>query len=375
MRFYLDTFMFPAAAGELSAGLRMAGASASRYQGLLEELRTTAVIADEGGFEGLCFSEQHSNIEGVSEVSTNPILLDMFVASHTSRLKVGQLGLVLTANHPFRIAEDIALLDQMTNGRVFCGFVRGNSKRWVNMFSQHYGTEATHSDKGEADQRNLRAVQEAWTIIKKAWTQETVSHEGEFWTVPASNTRWDFVPTKLLGLGVSEDGMLQAIGCVPRPIQQPFPRVFAPLAFRMTTSKFWVGEGGTAVCFASSDEFLQTAHRVLSEVADASSEPRRGKVLAPGAFLMLGETREEAEKIRADYEWLFKFAYSVDPFNVPMGRVFFGTADDVSRQIEALAGVIDFDELFLWHNIGLHEEGLSDRAIEIFSEKIIPRFS
>jgi alkanesulfonate monooxygenase SsuD/methylene tetrahydromethanopterin reductase-like flavin-dependent oxidoreductase (luciferase family) len=368
--------MYPASAAELKTGeLRLSGSDPMRHRQCLERLREHAIAADQGGFEGICFSEQHANIEGVTEVSTNPLLLDTFLACNTERLKVGQLGLVLTANHPLRVAEDIATIDQISKGRAFCGFARGNSTRWVNVFSQHFGTEATYSDKGAADEQNLRAVKEAWEIIRKAWTQDTFSHEGEFWTVPARDTQWGFPPTLTLGQGMDEDGTLREVGLVPRLYQKTLPRMFAPLAFRMTTASFWVEQGATAVCFAPDDDFMRTASRVLGEAAERGSLPRRGRPLAPGVFLMLGKTREEAAKLREDYEWLFKTAYSVAPFKVPMGRMLFGTPDDACRQIDEMQKLFPFDEMFVWHNQGLHDEALEKEQMSLFIEKIIPRYS
>jgi alkanesulfonate monooxygenase SsuD/methylene tetrahydromethanopterin reductase-like flavin-dependent oxidoreductase (luciferase family) len=374
-KFYLDCFLYTGTVAEFRDGLRMSGTDPQRYQRVLGQLAEHAVVADQGGFEGLSFSEQHANIEGLIEVSTNPIMLDLFVAARTERIKVGQLGMVLTANHPLRIAEDIALLDQLTGGRAFCGVARGNAKRWVNIFAQHFGVEAAHSDKSEADERNLRAVKEAWQIMKSAWTQDTFSIDGEFWTVPAPDTMWGFPPTASHGQGMRADGVLTEIGCVPRPLQTPHPRVFTPLAFRMTTATFWVGEGATAVCFADKDDFMKTAFDYLGERAAAGGVPRVAPALAPGAFLMMGETAAEAEAIRADFAWLFEHAYTVPPFNVPMGRIFFGTPDDVSRQIEAMLKIAPFEEFFLWHNIGLHDERLASRSLELFAEKVIPRFT
>jgi len=56
------------------------------------------------------FTEHHSHIEGF-ELSTNPIMLDAFVAMPTQNLKVDQLALVLPTHHPLRVAKDIAMLD------------------------------------------------------------------------------------------------------------------------------------------------------------------------------------------------------------------------------------------------------------------------
>src|SRR4051812_41779251 len=132
MKFFLNAQPFGARRAEFEAGARMAGADPKRFAHTLDLTIETARCADEGGFEGICFSEQHANVEGLPEITTNPILFNAALAAQTKRLKVGQLGLTLSAHHPLRLAEDLAMLDHMTQGRMFCGFTRGNATRWVN---------------------------------------------------------------------------------------------------------------------------------------------------------------------------------------------------------------------------------------------------
>jgi hypothetical protein len=60
---------------------------------------------------------------------------------------------------------------------------------------------------------------------------------------------------------------------------------------------------------------------------------------------------------------------------VPPGRVLVGTADEISRQIEELSAVIPFEEMFLWHNIGLHEQSVAMSSLETFIEDVMPRFA
>ncbi len=376
MNFYLNAFPFGGTRKDYQeAGLRMAGSDPDRFQSVLQLLIETAQIADQGGMEGIAFSEQHANIEGLPEVTTNPILFDALVAQHTSRLKVGQLGLTLSAHHPLRVAEDLAMLDQMTNGRMFCGFTRGNASRWVNTLGLPFGTAATYSDKSAADEANMEAIQEAWTIIKLAWTSDTFSFQGKFWKVPAPGIQWGYPVTASYGQGMDSQGVITEIGIVPRPLQKPFPRVFTPLAYRMTTALFWVAEGGTAVCYADSDDFLKTAYDVLTQKALESGVARSAGPLAPGAFLLLGKDDEHVRALKEDYDWLFSTAYSVAPFNVPLARMLVGTPDQVSEQIEHVMDIAQFDEMFIWHNVGMHERCLERSSLELFVEKVLPRFS
>src|SRR5690606_31233495 len=110
-------------------------------------------------------------------------MLDLFLGMQTRNLRVGQCGLVLPCHNPLRIAEDIAILDQMTQGRAFAGFARGYQPRWVNTLGQHYATLAdSDSDPAAYEQLKKELYEEHWEIIIKAWTNPTFSHQGKHWT-------------------------------------------------------------------------------------------------------------------------------------------------------------------------------------------------
>ena len=166
---------------EISAG--MAGRRTDLYQRMLTNLGEQARYLDEHGYYGVAFTEHHFHIEG-EEVSTNPILLDMFLGMQTTRLRVGQLGLVLPCQNPIRVAEDIAILDQVTKGRAFAGFARGYQPRWVNTLGQHYQGLADNQTDPEAYEKLKKELyEEHFDIIMKAWTNPTFSHHGKHWQI------------------------------------------------------------------------------------------------------------------------------------------------------------------------------------------------
>ena len=94
---------------EIESG--MAGTRGELYDRMLAEISEQAVLADELGYDSISFTEHHFHIEGF-ELSNNPVMLDLFIGMQTKRLRVGQLGIVLPANNPIRVAEDIAMLDR-----------------------------------------------------------------------------------------------------------------------------------------------------------------------------------------------------------------------------------------------------------------------
>src|SRR5258708_13235656 len=119
---------------EILAG--MAGQRTDLYQRMLKNLLEQARYVDETGYYGFGFSEHHLSIEGIT-VSNNPAMLDLYIALHTQRINVGELGFVLPAHDPLRVASDIAVLDQMSAGRAYAGFVRAIHQPRLNTLSHH----------------------------------------------------------------------------------------------------------------------------------------------------------------------------------------------------------------------------------------------
>src|SRR5688500_9491374 len=93
-----------------------AGLRGDLYDTMLREVLEQCQLADELAYCTVSFTEHHCHVEGF-ELSNNPVLFDLYIGLQTKRLRVGQLGIVLPANNPIRVAEDIAMLDHMPGGR------------------------------------------------------------------------------------------------------------------------------------------------------------------------------------------------------------------------------------------------------------------
>jgi alkanesulfonate monooxygenase SsuD/methylene tetrahydromethanopterin reductase-like flavin-dependent oxidoreductase (luciferase family) len=95
----------------------------SRYPEVQEWL-DLARLLDTCGFSGIWSAEHHFACDtGITPTPTNPLMLGAYVASATRRLRIGQCGVNLSAHHPLRVAEDAALLDHMSDGRLDFGFM------------------------------------------------------------------------------------------------------------------------------------------------------------------------------------------------------------------------------------------------------------
>ena len=371
MKFH--AFMLPTIGRRSELEQGMAGARDDLYQRMLHEIVEQASFAEELGYYGVGFTEHHFHVEGF-ELSTNPLLLDAHVAAHTERIKVGQLALVLPTHHPLRVAEDLAMLDQITRGRAYAGFARGYQTRWVNTLGQPLGLGATSSDKSDQDARNRAAFEEAWRIIKLAWTSDTFSYDGQFWKIPPPDTIWDMPPTHQWGTGAEPDGTLREIGIVPKPFQKPHPDVYAPFTYSATTARFWAREGGCPVVLSDNVEFCQGLFQAyLDEARTAGRDLKPGQGIAMGATLCIGETEEQARELRELFDWVFATWFSA--FGFPPGLVLQGNPDQVTRQIKELHDALNFEELFLWLNTGLYEHDVMMRQLELFGTKVMPHFA
>src|SRR5262245_65271846 len=121
-----------------------------RYQQMLDEMRKLAVLADDAGFDVFATTEHHFHSEGY-ETSVAPLMLYADLAARTRRIKFAPLGLVLPAWDPIRAAEELAVLDQLTKGRLYAGFARGYQDRWVNVLGQQYHVTSAPKDGSPID--------------------------------------------------------------------------------------------------------------------------------------------------------------------------------------------------------------------------------
>ena len=183
MKFML--FVLPTVPGTLEdrKRLRPIGRNNERYQQMLDEVRQLAVFADDAGFDVMATTEHHFHSEGY-ETSVAPLLIYADLAARTKRIKFSPLGLVLPSWDPIRAAEELAVLDHLTKGRIYAGFARGYQDRWVNVLGQQYHVTGAPMDGSSIDNHNRRVYEEMVTIVKKAWTQETIEHDGGYYKVP-----------------------------------------------------------------------------------------------------------------------------------------------------------------------------------------------
>ncbi len=140
-------FMLPTipATYEERERLRPIGRNVERMQQMLAQVREIAEYADRSGFDALTLTEHHFHSEGL-EVSVAPIPFLADLAARTRRIKFATLVLALPAWDPIRLAEEIAMLDHLSQGRFIPGIGRGYQDRWIKVLGQQYGVSGASSD-------------------------------------------------------------------------------------------------------------------------------------------------------------------------------------------------------------------------------------
>ena len=142
---------------------------------------------DRLGYDGLGFNEHHCSPYGLMN---SPNLMAASAAQRTKRVKLLIYGNLLPLHEPLRLAEELAMLDCLSNGRLISGFARGIPREY-----QVHNVPLSDS---------RARFEEAYEIVTRAWTEDVFSYQGKFWSY-------------------------KDVALWPRPVQQPHPEVWIPV--------------------------------------------------------------------------------------------------------------------------------------------------
>ncbi|TML43768.1 MAG: LLM class flavin-dependent oxidoreductase [Actinobacteria bacterium] len=164
------------------------------YNRYLDEL----IYAEELGFDGVCVNEHHQNAYGLMP---SPNLMASILARQTSRVKIAVVGNALPLyNPPTRVAEEFAMIDCISGGRLIAGFVVGGGPEYYS-FSMN---------PAQARER----FYECHDIVLEAWTSDgPTEHIGKHYKLRYLNT-W------------------------PKPVQKPHPEIWIPGVGSLETMEF-----------------------------------------------------------------------------------------------------------------------------------------
>jgi len=413
MKFML--FVLPTIPGtfEERRNLRPIGRNNERYQQMLEELRKLVVLAEQAGFDVFSTTEHHFHSEGY-EASVAPLLLYTDLAARTERIKFASLGLVLPAWDPLRVAEEIAVLDHLTKGRFYAGFARGYQDRWVNVLGQQYHATGAPMDGSAIDQHNREVYEEVLEIIRKAWTEDSITYNGKYYQIPypyeEGIQRWPAAEwTRQYGAPgeVDAQGVVRKISVIPKPYQQPHPPLFQPFSVSENTIRYTARSSIVPWILVSNPPDFQRLCQVYQEVAQASGRSLKlGESVGAFRAVHFGKTEAEAVALLRDTNYRgFKeyfsgfgfgeaFRTAEDNEKYPMTplpleeltverlrRVKYalaGTPDQVRAEVEALQTLYGSGgelEWFGWFfDQGFMSWDETQRQFESFATEIMPHF-
>lgn len=297
------------------------------------------------GFEQAMFPEHHFEPDGYVP---NPIPLMTAVAQRCPGMKVGSDLFVLPNWHPVRLAEDIAMVDILSEGRVL--FKAGAGGLYPGIMA----------GMGYAPDTQLGRNAECLAIIRKCWTEEVFDHHGRYF-------------------------QLEGVRATPRPVQQPHPPIFLP-AMREKAIERNAREGFGANMPGSLSSVPDPRFWGRWRAKWDAALERHGR--APGElpvslFLNVFCTddperdwaryREGILHVEIEYAKLRGDEPPATPESLPnWDRIFF-TPDDLVAYLTDLFAGAPPDHLLLWDNRPGMSWDESYRMHQLFAEQVWPR--
>jgi len=341
----------------------------ANYAEHLEEM----AYCEELGFDGVVFNEHHYSAYGTMP---SPNLIAAALSQKTKKIKIGVLGNILPLrNHPVRVAEEYAMIDCLSGGRLIAGFVRGIPPEYI-----WYGVNPSES-RGR--------FMEAYDLIIKAWKEPVWSYEGKFFK-------------------------LHDCAIWPRPMQQPHPPIW--IAARSAESIEWCvdrhlpcaqvyqttgqiedtftyyrGKAKEAGWEATPDKFILCRHTYIDETdakaranveaamhyfftvfnrgfnealnKDAVSKDLQAAMMSDRSFSYFREgNRERFDFSKMDTDGLIKSGYLIC-----------GSPDSVAKQIKSQMSQVGADHFMGMFHIGnLHHDKVIN-SLNLFKKEIMPQ--
>ena len=201
--------------------------------------------AESLGYDGLWLNEEHFGQN--SRTCLSPIPLATALAMRTRTIRIGFSVLVLPLYQPIRLAEEIATLDLLSEGRVDLGVSRGNTSRYFEAWGIDY-------------EKRSPAFDEALSTLIRYWTDPKVQ----------VGSRTESIE--------------------PKCVQKPHPPIY--VATYREDAAAWLGEHGLTL-FQGSQQSVDSIRRCIRAFKDAGGDVDQVPI---GRFVVVGETDEEAWK-------------------------------------------------------------------------------
>jgi alkanesulfonate monooxygenase SsuD/methylene tetrahydromethanopterin reductase-like flavin-dependent oxidoreductase (luciferase family) len=327
------------------------------YNRYLDELE----LGDQLGFDVLCVNEHHQTAYGLMPM---PGVLAGALSRRTKQARIAVLGRALPlVNNPLNVAEEYAILDNITGGRLVAGFVRG--------IGVEYHT--TGSNPAKSHER----FHEAHDLIIQAWTRTgPFAFDGKHY-------------------------QFQYVNLWPRPYQQPHPPVW--VSGSHVDSAEWVAERGyTFATFLNPYDLVETLVAAYKRRSAECGLPEPGADrFAYLALCYTGETEDDARRGGEELLWYLNRERHPYFFNPPgytpyaalarqmaagerraygddydtlaqKGILMAGTPDQMIEKITYLHQRCNTGHLLMMNQAGFMSAERTRRSLELFAREVYP---
>lgn len=299
-------------------------------------------IMDDAGYDCVWLAEHH-----FSSFSVCPSvhMMGVMAAAHTRRLRIGTAVSLAPFYNPLRLAEEVALLDVLSGGRVNWGAGRGFERSEFKAF-------------GIPGEESAARFHETVDIVLKAWTSDKLSYRGNYYS-------YDNVEV------------------LPKPLQAPHPPVW--MAASSAPAIEWAAANGFSILMdphCSRDD-LARKRRHYGERLRAAGHSDRDRVIPMARLIAIDVTAEKAREVaRRGAQWMLG-AYvgdtahhrqeartfgGKDPVDFYLDDVILhGTADKVADALRGLAADAGMGYLLA--------APLSRRSFTLLTDEVLPRIA
>jgi alkanesulfonate monooxygenase SsuD/methylene tetrahydromethanopterin reductase-like flavin-dependent oxidoreductase (luciferase family) len=299
------------------------------YQRALQRIE----IMDRTGYDAVWLTEHH--FTDYSVCPSIPVL-GTYTAARTQRLRIGTAVTLAAFYHPLRLAEEIALLDILSGGRVNWGAGRGYEPKEFKAF-------------GVSFDESYARFREAVDIVVQAWTSERLTYRGKFFS-------------------------FENVEVLPKPLQQPHPPMWTAAA--SPGSIEWAASSGYSI--------LMDPHATHAELGEKREFYRQklkehgysiaGREIPMARLLAIASTDARAAEVaRQGAEWMVNTYLDLKMLGItgdPIQRyvndvIIHGSPDRVVDEISHLREEIHLDYLM--------GAPLSHETFMLFTEKVLPK--
>jgi natural product biosynthesis luciferase-like monooxygenase protein len=326
------------------------------YADALDEVR----LAERLGFHAVWLAEHHFSTYGI--LPSLPVLAAA-IARETRRVRIGTAVVIAPFAHPLRIAEEWAMIDILSAGRLEFGLGRG-----------YQPTE--FRGLGVSMERTRERFDESYELIRRAWTQDRCTFEGEFYQV-------------------------RDLPVFPKPVQKPHPPLWtaavSPETYVLAAKRGLKIQ--TSPAFTPLDILAKSYVEYRQAWRDSQGTERGADICLNKIIHVADSSRQAREQMREPIRWFFQKQASLiaDATGVPPEQYKFyrrvrenllSLADEKALEDAAIVG--DPEEVA--DKIRRHHETLGvdffmgafsrggvphaqvQRSLELFADKVMPQF-